>query len=94
MLGQLLDRVPAIAQDPGVAVEVGDGALAGRGLHVGGVVDEEDGSSSRTAVAGKTLSVIGTVTCLPVRSSMMVMVSGMLFPYVTRMVERGLLPKA
>ena len=30
LLGELLDRVAAVAQDPGVAVDVGDGAL-GRG---------------------------------------------------------------
>src|ERR1700712_4747633 len=48
-----------------------------------------DGSSSRTAVAGKTPSVIGTVTCLPVRSSMMVMVSGMLFPSLTQICSHG-----
>src|SRR6478609_2042615 len=51
-----------------------------------------DGSSSRTAGAGNTPSVIGTVTCLPVRSSMMVMVSGMLFPSLTQRDGRGLLP--
>ena len=34
-----------------------------------------DGSNSRTAEAGKTPPVIGTVICLPVRSSMIVMVS-------------------
>ena len=34
------------------------------------------GSSSRSAERGKTPSVIGTVTVLPVRSSVMVMVSG------------------
>src|ERR1043165_4291900 len=51
-----------------------------------------DGSSSRTAHAGNTLSVMGTVTCLPVRSSTMVMVSGMLFPSMTQVVVRGLLP--
>ena len=30
LLGELLDRVTAIAQDPRVAVDVGDGALGGR----------------------------------------------------------------
>ena len=32
LLGKLLDRVAAIAQDAGVAVDVGDGALGGRGV--------------------------------------------------------------
>ena len=43
LLGQLLDRVAAVAQDAGVAVEVGDRRLAGRGLHVRRVVDEQVG---------------------------------------------------
>jgi hypothetical protein len=34
LLGQLLDRVAAVAQDPGVAVDVGDGALDRRGVGV------------------------------------------------------------
>ena len=38
------------------------------------------GSSSRTADDGKTPSVIGTVTVFPVRSSVIVMVSGTCFP--------------
>jgi len=38
---QLLDRIAAVAQYAGFAVEVGDRALARRGLHVGGVVDEQ-----------------------------------------------------
>ena len=92
MLGELLDGIAAISKDPCLAVEVGDGALAGGGLHERRVVDEERRIELAYRVAGKMLSVIGTVTCLPVRSSMMVMVSGMLFPYVTRMIIRGLLP--
>src|SRR3984885_8547802 len=32
-LSQLLDGIAAVAQDPGVAVEVGDGALAGSRRH-------------------------------------------------------------
>ena len=47
-------------------------ALASEGCHVC--------VSSRTAEAGNTPSVIGTVTVLPVRSSVMVMVSGTLLP--------------
>jgi len=35
-----------------------------------------DGSSSRSALEGNTPPSIGTVTVLPVRSSVMVMVSG------------------
>src|SRR5688500_13026177 len=50
------------------------------------------GSSWRTAVAGNTPSVIGTVTVFPVRSSVIVMVSGMLLPRVTRM-WRGFCPR-
>ena len=38
------------------------------------------GSSSRSAELGNTPSVMGTVTVLPVRSSVIVMVSGTLFP--------------
>src|SRR4051794_15487607 len=51
-----------------------------------------DGSSSRTAVAGKMVSVMGAVTCLPVRSSMMVMVSGMLLPEGHEGLDLGLVP--
>ena len=41
VLAQLLDRVAAVLQDPGVAVDVGDRAAAGGGVHVGGVVDHQ-----------------------------------------------------
>src|SRR5215216_3519084 len=48
------------------------------------------GSSSRSAELGNTPSVMGTVTVLPVRSSVIVMVSGTLFP--SRHVCGGFLP--
>src|SRR5204862_136415 len=35
---ELLDGIPAVAQNPLVAVDVGDGAAAGRRVHEGGVV--------------------------------------------------------
>jgi hypothetical protein len=38
LLGQLLDRVSAVAQDPLVAVDEGDRRAARRGVHEGGVV--------------------------------------------------------
>ena len=41
VLGELLDRIAAVTQDPCFTVEVCDGALACRGLHVRGVVDEQ-----------------------------------------------------
>jgi hypothetical protein len=41
------------------------------------------GSSSRSAEDGNTPSSIGTVICLPVRSSMIVMVSLMSLPVVS-----------
>ena len=37
VLGQLLDRVPAVAQDSGIAVDVGDRRGGGRGVHETGV---------------------------------------------------------
>ena len=37
VLGQLLDRVAAVAQDAGIAVDVGDGRGGGRGVHETGV---------------------------------------------------------
>ena len=37
VLGELLDRVAAVAQDAGVAVDVGDGGRGGRGVHESGV---------------------------------------------------------
>ena len=92
LLGELLDRVAAVAQDAVVAVEVGDRALAGRGLQVGRVVDEERGIELRIADAGNTPPSIGTVTVLPVRSSVMVMVSGMFFPSATHVGSGAFLP--
>ena len=41
LFGQLFDGVAAVAQDSGIAVEIRDRTLAGRGLHVGRVVDVE-----------------------------------------------------
>ena len=41
LLGQLLDRVAAVAQDAGVAVDLGDRAARGRGLGVAGVVEPD-----------------------------------------------------
>ena len=41
LLGQLFDRVAAVAQDAGVAVELGDRTLARRGPHETGVVEED-----------------------------------------------------
>ena len=37
MLGELLDRVAAVPQDTGVAVDVGDGGGGCRGVHEAGV---------------------------------------------------------
>ena len=42
------------------------------------------GSSSRSAELGNTPPVMGTVTVLPVRSSVIVIVSGMSVPFVAR----------
>src|SRR5205807_5219510 len=41
VLGQLLDRVAAVAEDAGLAVEVGDGAGGDGGGHQGGVVEPD-----------------------------------------------------
>ena len=41
VLGQLLDGIAAIPQDAGVAVQVGDGAVAGRGVHEGRIVGHQ-----------------------------------------------------
>jgi hypothetical protein len=43
LLGQLLNRVTPVAQDACLAVEVGDGALAGRRRHEPGVVEPHPG---------------------------------------------------
>jgi hypothetical protein len=43
LLGQLLDRVAAIQQHAGLAIDVGDGGLAGRGRGEARVVREETG---------------------------------------------------
>ena len=39
--GEILDRVTPVLQDPGVAVEIGDGAAAGCDVGVAGVVDHQ-----------------------------------------------------
>ena len=41
VLGQLLDRIAAIAQDAEVAVDEGDGRLGGRGVEEAGVVEPD-----------------------------------------------------
>jgi hypothetical protein len=51
LLGELLDRVAAVAQDPLVAVDVGDRAPAGRGVHERRVV----GHQPEVVVAGLDL---------------------------------------
>ncbi len=43
LLGQLLDGVAAVLEDPLLAVDEGDGAAAGGGVHEAGVVDREPG---------------------------------------------------
>ncbi len=48
VLGQLLDRVAAVAQDAGVAVDVGDRRGAGRGVDEAGVEGDVARSSSRS----------------------------------------------
>jgi hypothetical protein len=42
-VGQLLDRIAAIAQDPRLTVDEGDGALARAGIGVTRVVGDESG---------------------------------------------------
>ena len=42
-LRELLDRIAAVAEDPGSTVEIGHGGSTRGGLHVGGVVDEQRG---------------------------------------------------
>ena len=59
MLGQLLDRVAAVAQDAGVAVEVGDGALHAAVDRYAGSYMRRSGSSSRSAELGNAPSVDG-----------------------------------
>ena len=46
-LGQLLNGVAAVAQDPRIAVEVGDGALAGRRRHEAGIEEPDPGQELR-----------------------------------------------
>ncbi len=46
--GELLDRIPAIAEDPGVAVDVGDRAPAGRGVQERGIVRDEAAQIGRS----------------------------------------------
>ena len=55
LLGQLFDGVAAVLEDALVAVDVGDRALAGRGVHEAGVV----GRQPRGVVVGLDLSQVG-----------------------------------
>ena len=55
LLGELLDRVPAVLEDPLLAVDVGDGAAARGGVDETGVVDRESGC----VLAGLDLSDVG-----------------------------------
>jgi hypothetical protein len=57
LLGELLDRVAPVAQDPGVAVDVRDGALARRGVDEAGVV----GDSARVLEQRCYPQCVGTV---------------------------------
>ena len=49
LLGQLLDRIAAVAQDPRFAVEEGDGARAGAGVAVAGVERDQPGIAAEPA---------------------------------------------
>ena len=70
MLGQLLDRVAAVAQDPLLAVEEGDGARAGAGVAVPGVEGDQPGIAAEPgdvdrvvalgAVNDRQLELLGT----------------------------------
>ena len=53
VLGELFDGVPAISQDPGLAIEVRDGALTRRCLHEGRVVDEQRRIELADSAGGK-----------------------------------------
>ena len=65
LLGQLLDRVAAVAQDAGVAVQVGDGALAGRRRHEAGVVEPHAREDLRPLRGGHTPVHDGDLERLP-----------------------------
>ncbi len=47
VLGQLLDGIPPVAEDPGIAVEVGDGALTGGGGRQTRIVEPDAGEQLR-----------------------------------------------
>ena len=65
VLGQLLDRVAAVAQDACLAVEEGDRALTGGGRHEGGVV-EPDAREQLRELGSRYPSVRdGDLTALP-----------------------------
>jgi len=75
LLRELVDRLAAVAQDPGVAVDVRDAARDGRRVEERRVVAR--GPNSLSAVARIALSSIGTSMLLPDRLSVMVSVSVM-----------------
>ena len=76
-LGQLLDRVAPVAQDAGLAVELGDGALGGCGGAEGGSRNQMLGRSFDQAEASTPPLMIGTSIDSPVRLSVIVTDSGM-----------------
>ena len=75
LLGQLLDRIPAIAQDALVAVDERDGAATGRRVHqrrvvghqaevVGGLADlAQVGRTDGVVLDGELVAVAGAVVC-------------------------------
>ena len=65
MLAELLDRIPAVLEDPRLAVDVRDRAATRRGVHVRRVVGHQPESLSsaliwRRSIARTVPSVIGS----------------------------------
>ena len=56
VLGQLLDRIAAVAEDAGLAVDEGDGALAGAGVAVALVVGDVAGVGAQIADIDRLLA--------------------------------------
>ena len=71
LLGELLDRVPAVAQDAGVTVDVGDRRRARRRVGEAGVVGDQTGARQQLADVGSSGSLgrhaggLGTVSPFP-----------------------------
>src|SRR5262249_13237292 len=78
LLGQLLDRVAAVTENPGVTVDVRDGAFRRRGVHEAGVERGVTGLREKTA-QGDAVGTFGGVRDFQLQLAARVLKGGELF---------------